>query len=59
VDRIEILLAQLHAAALTVESLDESHGELAAEVRAALQDATVSAHRLRLQTCFRRNLRLA
>lgn len=58
-DRIEILLAQLHAATLSVDSLDEQRSELVTEIRTALQEATVSAHRLRLQSAFRRNLRLA
>lgn len=58
-DRVELLLAQLHQAALTMESIDDPQNELLTELRAALQDATVSAHRLQLQSQFRQRLRIA
>jgi two-component SAPR family response regulator len=58
-DRIELLLAQLHQAALTMDSLDDQQNELLEELRAALQDATTSAHRLRLQKTLPKSIRLA
>jgi hypothetical protein len=47
-DRLDLLLSQLHAASMLVEDIDDPQSELHDELRLAMQEAIVKAYRLKL-----------
>lgn len=51
-DRVELLLAQLHAVERLINDFKEPEGELMHELREAMQEATVCAYRLKLGRAF-------
>ena len=51
-DKVELVLAQLHAASVVLEDVDEAQDELISELKAVMQEATVCAYRLRLGASF-------
>jgi hypothetical protein len=51
-DRVELLLAQLHAVEHLINDFREPEGDLIHELKEALQEATVCAYRLKLGRAF-------
>ncbi len=56
-DRVDLLLAQLNAAARLLAEMDEPQLALTKELREAMQEATVCAYRLRLGMVFKSEAR--
>jgi hypothetical protein len=51
-DRIELLLAQLHAVERLIDDLSDQESELLHELKQAMQETTVRAYRLKLGRAF-------